>query len=303
MSAGVSDKQNFRQINIVIESFESCCVSELQTVSAKQIMRAWTKEGWHKYFHFSTQMSVHLPSALISRFSPDVNVGKLVRMNPEWMWTPQHGQINQAWKDLGAECRKTFPHLCWKTPQKISSGKIHSDNVFVTTKTHNRKTQLDHLKRPTLQFQCFRCMMKSVRRITLELLLQLAVVVGSLWIVMQVTRHRSAWSPSNIFNSGWLDYIDNNGGPDSACDCFSVLRGDALEIGKAKILTITKEFRKRSQVPDEFYINVTQNCRFDFEFCSLHCRPSDQVAKTLTVVGNNTDSTQVDGESILSANW
>ncbi|XP_075903317.1 beta-1,3-galactosyl-O-glycosyl-glycoprotein beta-1,6-N-acetylglucosaminyltransferase-like [Nelusetta ayraudi] len=104
--------------------------------------------------------------------------------------------------------------------------------------------------------------MKYVRCISLELLLLLTVVAGALWIVMQVTRHQSSWNPSNIFNYGWLDYTnDNDGGPELACDCFAVLQGNALETDKAKILTVTKEFRKRVQVPDEIYINATQNCR------------------------------------------
>ncbi|XP_075903034.1 beta-1,3-galactosyl-O-glycosyl-glycoprotein beta-1,6-N-acetylglucosaminyltransferase-like [Nelusetta ayraudi] len=90
--------------------------------------------------------------------------------------------------------------------------------------------------------------MKSVRCISLELLLLLTVVAGALWIVMQVTRHQSSWNPSNIFNYGWLDDTNDDGGPELACDCFAVLQGNALETDKAKILTVTKEFRKRVQV-------------------------------------------------------
>lgn len=77
-------------------------------------------------------------SALISRFSHEVNVGRRAGMVPEWMWTPQHGQINQAWKHLGAECRNTFPHLCQETPQKTTAEKVLSDDVFAKNKTHNR---------------------------------------------------------------------------------------------------------------------------------------------------------------------
>lgn len=107
------------------------------------------------------------------------------------------------------------------------------------------------------------------RRFSLEPLLLPIVVAASLWIMLQVARLQFSWKPpSTELNLGWLDFMDNDGGPESACDCVALLRGDAMERGKAKMLTLSKEFRKRVRVPDEFYIHATQDCRFDCSFCS-----------------------------------
>uniref|UniRef100_H3DEF4 Glucosaminyl (N-acetyl) transferase 3, mucin type n=1 Tax=Tetraodon nigroviridis TaxID=99883 RepID=H3DEF4_TETNG len=49
--------------------------------------------------------------------------------------------------------------------------------------------------------------------------------------------------------------------PEAACNCSAVLQGDQEEIEKAKILAITEAFQKSVQIPDEYYLSATENCR------------------------------------------
>lgn len=105
--------------------------------------------------------------------------------------------------------------------------------------------------------------MKPFRRLSLPFLLEIAAVLGSLWMLALLCQPQTAWNPSYIFSYGWLDYAgdDDDGSPESACDCVAILGGDAEEIEKAKLLSLSRDFHKSVQIPDEYYINATQDCR------------------------------------------
>lgn len=103
-------------------------------------------------------------------------------------------------------------------------------------------------------------MMKPLRHSHLQLLLKFTAGVGSLWTLFLLTQLQTGWSPSYLFSYGGLDYSED-GGPASACNCSAILRGDPEEMQKAKLLSITRDFRRSVRVPDEFYINATGDCR------------------------------------------
>ncbi|XP_035763265.1 beta-1,3-galactosyl-O-glycosyl-glycoprotein beta-1,6-N-acetylglucosaminyltransferase-like [Neolamprologus brichardi] len=59
----------------------------------------------------------------------------------------------------------------------------------------------------------------------------------------------------------WLQYANDDESPEKVCKCSAILQGEKEELQKAKLLTITKDFQKIIQIPDEYYINATQDCR------------------------------------------
>ncbi|XP_039659092.1 beta-1,3-galactosyl-O-glycosyl-glycoprotein beta-1,6-N-acetylglucosaminyltransferase-like [Perca fluviatilis] len=67
------------------------------------------------------------------------------------------------------------------------------------------------------------------------------------------------WDPTYRFS--WLEYTDADDLPEKVCNCSAILLGESEAVEQAKILTITKDFRKSVQIPDEYYINATQDCR------------------------------------------
>ncbi|KAM8760518.1 beta-1,3-galactosyl-O-glycosyl-glycoprotein beta-1,6-N-acetylglucosaminyltransferase-like [Acanthopagrus schlegelii] len=69
-----------------------------------------------------------------------------------------------------------------------------------------------------------------------------------------------SWNPSYIMGYSWLEYTNDDGGPEKVCNCSAILRGETGAIEQAKLLTITKDFQKSVQIPDEYYINATQDC-------------------------------------------
>lgn len=103
--------------------------------------------------------------------------------------------------------------------------------------------------------------MKPLKCLSLKLLLKLTVVVVSLWMLILLSQPKTGRDPASIFSYSWLDYTDADGSPEAACDCSAILGGEKEEIEKAKILSITTDFRKSVQIPDEYYINATQDCR------------------------------------------
>lgn len=58
----------------------------------------------------------------------------------------------------------------------------------------------------------------------------------------------------------WLEYTDADGGPEKVCNCSAILKGDIEALEQTKILKITKDFQKRINIPNEYYINATQDC-------------------------------------------
>lgn len=93
------------------------------------------------------------------------------------------------------------------------------------------------------------------------LLLKLTVVLGSLWILPLLIRPQTGWDPTYTLRYSWLEYTDADSSPEKACNCTAIMRGEREAIDQAKILSITKDFRKSVHIPDEYYINATQDCR------------------------------------------
>lgn len=103
--------------------------------------------------------------------------------------------------------------------------------------------------------------MRRLKQGWLLRLLKLIVVLGSLWMLSLVSRPKTGWDPTYILRYSWLEYTDADGGPEKVCNCSAILRGEMEALEQAKLLTITKDFHKSVQVPDEYYINATQDCR------------------------------------------
>ncbi|XP_047237369.1 beta-1,3-galactosyl-O-glycosyl-glycoprotein beta-1,6-N-acetylglucosaminyltransferase-like [Girardinichthys multiradiatus] len=94
-----------------------------------------------------------------------------------------------------------------------------------------------------------------------HLLLVLTVALGSLWMVLLVLQLDTSLPLDLIHSHSWLEYKDHDFGPESICNCSAIQQGDQEALQEAKLLTITKHFRKTIQIPDEYYINQTQDCR------------------------------------------
>lgn len=63
-----------------------------------------------------------------------------------------------------------------------------------------------------------------------------------------------------ILKYSWLEYTDADGVPEQVCNCSAILKGDREAVAQAKLLTITKDFKKRIHISNEYYINATQDC-------------------------------------------
>lgn len=96
----------------------------------------------------------------------------------------------------------------------------------------------------------------------LRLLLKImaaVVVLGLLWIIC-IGRPERKWESA---------YILTDGVEESECNCSKVMLGDVDELRKAKLLTLRKDFRQKSRVPDDFYIGATQDCKCVAELVSF----------------------------------
>ncbi|XP_051278500.1 beta-1,3-galactosyl-O-glycosyl-glycoprotein beta-1,6-N-acetylglucosaminyltransferase-like [Dicentrarchus labrax] len=102
--------------------------------------------------------------------------------------------------------------------------------------------------------------MRILTRGSLQRLLKLTVVLGSLWMVLRLGFPEKGWAPTYILRYSWLEYTDADGSPEKVCNCSAILRGEREALEQAKLLTITKDFHKSVQIPDEYYINATQDC-------------------------------------------
>ncbi|KAM9361106.1 beta-1,3-galactosyl-O-glycosyl-glycoprotein beta-1,6-N-acetylglucosaminyltransferase-like [Symphorus nematophorus] len=103
--------------------------------------------------------------------------------------------------------------------------------------------------------------MRLLRRGRLQQLLKLTVILGSVWIFTSLSRPKTGWDPIYTLQYSWLEYTDGDGSLEELCDCSAILQGDREALELAKILTNTRNFQKSVQVPDEYYINATQDCR------------------------------------------
>ncbi|XP_056888776.1 beta-1,3-galactosyl-O-glycosyl-glycoprotein beta-1,6-N-acetylglucosaminyltransferase 3-like isoform X2 [Takifugu flavidus] len=99
-----------------------------------------------------------------------------------------------------------------------------------------------------------------LKYIKLKLMLKLTVVVASLGILV-VLRHTTSWRTTHMFSYSWLEITDDDVNMDAVCNCSAILLRDQEEIEKVKILAIRRDFQKTIQVPDEYYVNATQDCR------------------------------------------
>ncbi|XP_072243969.1 beta-1,3-galactosyl-O-glycosyl-glycoprotein beta-1,6-N-acetylglucosaminyltransferase-like isoform X2 [Leuresthes tenuis] len=95
----------------------------------------------------------------------------------------------------------------------------------------------------------------------LQQLLKLTVALGSLWTIFLVSQLNTDWTPVFIHKYSWLDYMHDDGGLEKVCNCSAILQGKHEALEQAKLLTISKDFRKSIQIPDAYYNNATQDCR------------------------------------------
>ncbi|XP_041793251.1 beta-1,3-galactosyl-O-glycosyl-glycoprotein beta-1,6-N-acetylglucosaminyltransferase-like [Chelmon rostratus] len=93
------------------------------------------------------------------------------------------------------------------------------------------------------------------------LLLKLTVVLGSLWMLTLLSRPKTGWDTTYILGYSWLEYTDADSGPEKVCNCSAILQGEKEALVQAKLLSITRDFHKSVRIPNEYYINATQDCR------------------------------------------
>ena len=103
--------------------------------------------------------------------------------------------------------------------------------------------------------------MRLLRPGRFRLLLTLTIALGSLWILSLLTGSKPGWNPSSVLRYSWLEYTDSDDSPEKVCNCSAILQGEREALEEAKLLTITKDFHKSVQIPDEHYMNATQDCR------------------------------------------
>ncbi|XP_023199825.1 LOW QUALITY PROTEIN: beta-1,3-galactosyl-O-glycosyl-glycoprotein beta-1,6-N-acetylglucosaminyltransferase [Xiphophorus maculatus] len=93
-----------------------------------------------------------------------------------------------------------------------------------------------------------------------QLLLKLTFALGSLWTLFLALQLESPLSTHLIHSNRWLEYRDYDFGPEGVCNCSAIQEGNTEALEEAKLLTITKEFQKNIQIPDEYYIKETKDC-------------------------------------------
>ncbi|XP_060922544.1 beta-1,3-galactosyl-O-glycosyl-glycoprotein beta-1,6-N-acetylglucosaminyltransferase-like [Limanda limanda] len=102
--------------------------------------------------------------------------------------------------------------------------------------------------------------MRILKQGRFPLLLKLTIALGSLWILFLLTRSKPGCNPSSVLGYSWLDYTDSDDSPEKVCNCSAILQGEREALEQAKLLTITKDFRKSVHIPDEHYMNATEDC-------------------------------------------
>ncbi|XP_071385591.1 beta-1,3-galactosyl-O-glycosyl-glycoprotein beta-1,6-N-acetylglucosaminyltransferase-like [Centroberyx affinis] len=91
--------------------------------------------------------------------------------------------------------------------------------------------------------------------------LMLSGALGLLCMLSLLGPPEMDWDPTSSFTNSWLEYTDADGNPEDVCNCSAILQGDKEALQQAKLLTITKDFQKSVQIPDEYYVNATKDCR------------------------------------------
>uniref|UniRef100_A0AAZ1XSI2 Glucosaminyl (N-acetyl) transferase 3, mucin type n=1 Tax=Oreochromis aureus TaxID=47969 RepID=A0AAZ1XSI2_OREAU len=91
--------------------------------------------------------------------------------------------------------------------------------------------------------------------------LRFIAVLGLLWMFSQLSQLKIGKSAAYILRYQWLDYANDDESPEKVCNCSAILQGEKEALQQAKLLTISKDFQKSIQIPDEYYIDATQDCR------------------------------------------
>ncbi|XP_061585998.1 beta-1,3-galactosyl-O-glycosyl-glycoprotein beta-1,6-N-acetylglucosaminyltransferase-like [Cololabis saira] len=91
-------------------------------------------------------------------------------------------------------------------------------------------------------------------------LLQLTAALGSLCILFLLIQLDEEDNHMYIFGYSELEYTADDG-PEKGCNCTAIFKGDPGALDQAKLLTITRDFKNSIHLPDEYYINATQDCR------------------------------------------
>lgn len=99
-----------------------------------------------------------------------------------------------------------------------------------------------------------------LKRLSLKLALKLSAVMASLGM-FAVLSHKTGWRKTSMFHHRSLEITDADGNPEAVLNCSAFLQGNQEEVEKSKILAITQAFQKTVQIPDEYYVNATQDCR------------------------------------------
>ena len=66
--------------------------------------------------------------------------------------------------------------------------------------------------------------------------------------------------PSERDSYIWLE--NTTAAPEDYYNCSAILLGDTEALQEAKLLTITNDFKRSVQIPDEYYISATQDCMY-----------------------------------------
>ncbi|XP_037536007.1 beta-1,3-galactosyl-O-glycosyl-glycoprotein beta-1,6-N-acetylglucosaminyltransferase [Nematolebias whitei] len=103
--------------------------------------------------------------------------------------------------------------------------------------------------------------MRLLKRGCLQILLKLTVALGSLCTLYLVGQRNTGGALGFIQRHSWLEYTDDDGGSEKVCNCSAIMQREQEALEQAKLLTMTRDFHKKIKIPDEFYINETQDCR------------------------------------------
>ncbi|XP_063344873.1 beta-1,3-galactosyl-O-glycosyl-glycoprotein beta-1,6-N-acetylglucosaminyltransferase 3-like [Pelmatolapia mariae] len=103
--------------------------------------------------------------------------------------------------------------------------------------------------------------MRYLKRVWKLRFLQFIAVLGLLWMLSLLSQLKIGRSAAYILRYKWLEYTNDDESPEKVCNCSAILQGEKEALQQAKLLTISKDFQKSIQIPDEYYINATQDCR------------------------------------------
>ncbi|XP_058491777.1 beta-1,3-galactosyl-O-glycosyl-glycoprotein beta-1,6-N-acetylglucosaminyltransferase-like [Solea solea] len=103
--------------------------------------------------------------------------------------------------------------------------------------------------------------MRFLRPRRILLFLKLTSVLAMLWLLAILSCSDEEWDSNFRLGYRWFEYADDDGSPEATCNCSAILQGDSRAVEQAKILSITRAFRKNVLLSDEHYIKAAQDCR------------------------------------------